>query len=96
MFYKTLYKALFLIVMVLLLCWPQFIWGQFYHGSNMTFGKNRVQYNEQLWTYYNYDDFDTYFYLNGKELALYAAMPRSNCLCLSESLKLCWTTGSSL
>jgi hypothetical protein len=73
MFYKTLYKALFLIVMVLLLCWPQFIWGQFYHGSNMTFGKNRVQYNEQLWTYYNYDDFDTYFYLNGKELALYAA-----------------------
>jgi len=44
---------------------------QFYNGSNMTFGKNRVQYNEFLWTYYKFDDFDTYFYLNGKELAVY-------------------------
>jgi len=39
----------------------------------MTFGKNRVQYQEFLWTYYKFDDFDTYFYLNGKELAQYAA-----------------------
>ena len=37
----------------------------------MTFGKNRVQYQEFLWTYYKFDDFDTYFYLNGKELAEY-------------------------
>ncbi len=44
---------------------------QFYNGSNMTFGKNRVQFNEFLWTYYKFDDFDTYFYLNGKNLALY-------------------------
>ncbi len=46
---------------------------QFYNGSNMTFGKNRVQYQEFLWTYYKFDDFDTYFYLNGKELAQYTA-----------------------
>ncbi|MBZ0241784.1 MAG: hypothetical protein K8F24_01095, partial [Bacteroidales bacterium] len=46
---------------------------QFYNGSNMTFGKNRVQWDNTIWTYYRYDDFDTYFYLNGNELALYAA-----------------------
>lgn len=73
MFYKSLYKALMPVVMLLLSAWPLQMWGQFYHGSNMTFGKNRVQYNDMLWTYYRFDDFDTYFYLNGKELALYAA-----------------------
>lgn len=46
---------------------------QFYNGSNMTFGKNRVQWDNTIWTYYRYDDFDTYFYLNGNELALYAS-----------------------
>jgi len=35
----------------------------------MTFGKNRLQYKEFLWTYYKFDDYDVYFYLNGKELA---------------------------
>lgn len=39
----------------------------------MTFGKNRVQFNEFLWTYYKFNDFDTYFYLNGKELAQFTA-----------------------
>lgn len=46
---------------------------QFYNGSNMTFGKNRVQWDNTIWTYYRYDDFDIYFYLNGNELALYAS-----------------------
>ena len=50
---------------------PSILHSQFYNGSNMTFGKNRVQYQEFLWTYYKFDDFDTYFYLNGKELAEY-------------------------
>lgn len=49
------------------------LWAQFYHGSNMSFGKNRVQYNDRFWTYYRFENFDTYFYLNGKELALYTA-----------------------
>ncbi len=44
---------------------------QFYNGTNMTFGKNRVQYRQFFWTYYRFDDFDTYFYLNGKNLAIY-------------------------
>ncbi len=46
---------------------------QFYNGSQMPFGKSRVQYNDFLWTYYRLPDFDVYFYLNGKELANYTA-----------------------
>ncbi|MCB2222329.1 MAG: hypothetical protein KQI35_18240 [Bacteroidetes bacterium] len=47
--------------------------GQFYNGSQMSFGKNRVQYKEFQWTFYKYDDFDVYFYLGGQELAYYTA-----------------------
>lgn len=52
---------------------PELTYSQFYNGSNMNFGKNRVQYQEFLWAYYKFDDFDTYFYLNGKEIAQYTA-----------------------
>lgn len=47
--------------------------GQFYTGSQMNFGRARLQYNDFLWFYYMFDDFDTYFYKNGKELAQHAA-----------------------
>jgi len=50
-----------------------FFFPQFYNGSNQTFGKNRVQFNDFHWTYYKFRDIDTYFYLNGKELAQYTA-----------------------
>ncbi|MBC8314366.1 MAG: hypothetical protein ISR57_09660 [Bacteroidales bacterium] len=46
---------------------------QFYNGSQLSFGKSRVQFNNFFWTYYRFDKFDTYFYLNGKELAQYTA-----------------------
>ena len=46
---------------------------QFYNGSQLTFGKSRVQYNDFLWNHFRFDKFDTYFYLNGKELATYTA-----------------------
>ncbi len=49
------------------------LFAQFYNGSNMEFGKNRVQYRDFLWTYYKYPDFDVYFYLNGKKLAQFVA-----------------------
>jgi WD40 repeat protein len=51
----------------------------------MTFGKNRVQFNEFLWTYYKFDDFDTYFYLNGKELAEFTAEYANNQIPIMES-----------
>lgn len=48
-------------------------YSQFYNGSQMSFGKNRIQYKEFLWTYYKFEDFDIYFYLNGKELGVATA-----------------------
>ena len=47
--------------------------GQFYSGSQLNFGKSRVQYNDFLWLYFKFGKFDTYYYLNGKELAQYCA-----------------------
>jgi hypothetical protein len=39
----------------------------------MTFGKNRVQYNDFYWFFYRYNRFDTYFNQEGKALANYTA-----------------------
>jgi len=50
------------------------MFAQFYSGSQMTFGKNRIQYNdERTWSYFRFKDFDTYFYANGKALAIYSS-----------------------
>lgn len=47
---------------------------QFYNGIQMAFGKNRVQYStEKIWSQYRFEKFDTYFYQNGKELAINTA-----------------------
>jgi Tol biopolymer transport system component len=46
---------------------------QFYNGSQQSFGKNRVQYTDFLWTYFRFNNFDVYYYLNGKELAQHVA-----------------------
>ncbi len=44
---------------------------QFYNGSQLSFGKNRVQYQDQNWQYYRTNQFDVYFYPTGKALAEY-------------------------
>jgi len=64
-----------LILPVLILLTGPFsgIRAQFYNGSQLNFGKSRVQYNDFFWTYFRFDQFDTYFYLNGKELAQFTA-----------------------
>ena len=46
---------------------------QYYNGSQLTFGKSRVQYDPRLWSFYRLEKFDIYFYLGGKEIALYSA-----------------------
>jgi len=66
-------RIIVLILSVVGLLTSQQATAQFYNGSNQNFGKNRVQFNDFYWTYYKFDDLDTYFYLNGKELAEYAA-----------------------
>lgn len=52
---------------------PAMAIGQFYNGLQMSFGKNRVQCEDFIWSYYRFDDFDVYFYQGGKELAQFAA-----------------------
>lgn len=47
---------------------------QFYSGSQMEFGKNRVQYDEpRLWQWYKFEKCNVYFYMGGKELAIYTS-----------------------
>ena len=48
---------------------PTELSAQFYHRYQTTFRKNRVQYNDFFWTFYRFKNFDTYFYVGGKELA---------------------------
>ena len=42
---------------------------QFYNGHQMRFGKNRVQFDEFEWYYYRNQQFDTYFYAGGSDMA---------------------------
>ncbi|UCG28786.1 MAG: PD40 domain-containing protein, partial [Bacteroidales bacterium] len=49
------------------------VFGQFYNGLQMSFGKNRVQYWDFYWSYYRFEKFDTYFNEYGRELAEYTA-----------------------
>ena len=44
---------------------------QFFNGYQMTFGKNRVQYDDKFWSFMRFKKFDTYFYVGGVELAAY-------------------------
>ena len=47
-------------------------YSQFYNGSQVDFGKNRVQYNkDRLWFFYRFEKFNTYFYQGGDNLAYY-------------------------
>ncbi len=46
---------------------------QFYNGSQLDFGKNRLQHRDFLWRYYKFERFDTYFHTGGKDLAIYTA-----------------------
>ena len=68
MWSKTKYTLLFLLLFVV----APIAHGQFYNGMNMPFGKNRVQWKDFHWSYYQNDNFDVYFYQGGDELARYA------------------------
>lgn len=69
---KTLMNRLLCVLVVALLV-PMWGAGQFYDGSDVTFGKNRVQYDDFEWKYYRFDKYETYFYTGGKDLAIYAS-----------------------
>jgi Tol biopolymer transport system component len=42
---------------------------QFYNGSVMDFGKNRIQYKPIEWSFYRYERFDVFFFAGGKDLS---------------------------
>jgi len=42
---------------------------QFYNGHQMTFGKNRVQYNDYYWSFYRTEQYDVYFHEDGQKIA---------------------------
>lgn len=46
---------------------------QFYYGSQLEFGKNRMQYQTFNWTYFDFERFRVYLYEGGQEIARYAA-----------------------
>ncbi|MDF2437273.1 MAG: hypothetical protein K0Q95_1649 [Bacteroidota bacterium] len=61
-------------LLILLLCLLAFkTQAQFYTGSQMDFGKNRIKHENFFWTYYIYDRYDVYFYEEGKDLANYVS-----------------------
>jgi hypothetical protein len=64
-------KASFFVLFVLV--FTKNINAQFYYGSQLEFGKNRIQYDREVWSHYKYQRYDIYFYLGGKNLALYTA-----------------------
>ena len=46
---------------------------QFYYGSQLDFGKNRIQYQTFNWTYFDFPRYRVYLYEGGQEIARYAA-----------------------
>jgi hypothetical protein len=58
---------------VVILFFVRTVNAQFYYGSQLEFGKNRIQFDKEVWSHYKYEKFDIYFYLGGKNIALYAA-----------------------
>nr|NQU91682.1 hypothetical protein [Bacteroidota bacterium] len=66
-------KSRKLILAMFFIFFTPLVYGQFYNGYQMEFGRSRVQYKDFFWTYYRFERFDTYFHLNGKELAVHTA-----------------------
>jgi Tol biopolymer transport system component len=61
-----------LIIILFALLPSLFSSGQFYNGMQMSFGKNRVQYDNFSWTYFRFDNFDCYYNEYGKDVAQFA------------------------
>ncbi len=53
---------------------------QFYTGYEQKFGKNRVQYEDFLWTYYKFDEYNVYYTTGGDKLAEYVGREAQNTL----------------
>ncbi len=63
----------FLLFFVFVLTFHGTLYAQFYNGTQMTFGQNRVQYEDYFWRYLRFLDFDVYYDKEGRELADFVA-----------------------
>lgn len=70
--YHKRFSTLVIICLSFLLCHKGL--AQFYYGMQMDFGKNRIQYQEFKWTYFDYDRYRVYTYQGGLELAKYVSV----------------------
>ena len=79
--FSTMMRTVFnhwktLIILILILGFTSLFsnsYGQFYTGMQTTFGKNRIQYDdERTWSYFRYKKYDVYFYQGGLSLAIYS------------------------
>jgi Tol biopolymer transport system component len=46
---------------------------QFNYGHQMDFGKNRIQYQNFIWTYFDFERYRVYFYQGGNEISRYVS-----------------------
>lgn len=69
---EIMLKSLFLLFFFVLTLASNQTFAQFYNGLQMDFGKKKIQYKDFMWSYYQYDDYDIYFYQNGQNLAIEA------------------------
>jgi Tol biopolymer transport system component len=67
-------KRFLYVLLVAAVCTSKPVFGQFYYGMQMDFGKNRVQYQVFDWTYFEFDRYKVYTYAGGKEIAQYVAV----------------------
>jgi WD40 repeat protein len=71
---KSSSKFLFFLGCIILqLLLPTQTTAQFYNGTKIDFGKNRVQYDDFKWQFYRFPKYETYFYTGGKEMSVHAA-----------------------
>ena len=80
---KMCYSSLFskkLFVLLLILSCNLLVSAQFQNGSNMSFGKNRVQYKnaQRVWSFYRTDIADIHYYPQTKNLADFTAQKLPN------------------
>ncbi len=72
-FGRLTYKSLLMIALCCLFAvlTPMDSYAQFYNGSQISFGKNRVQHQNFNWQYMRAEQYDVYFYPTSKALAQY-------------------------
>ncbi len=67
-------------ILCFLLFFSVFAKAQFNYGHQMDFGKNRIQYQNFNWTYFDYDRYRIYSYQGGGEISKYVSVSVNNIL----------------